>query len=66
MKMKMIVLTAIMTLSFSVVTEAATLSETEQELEISSSSEILRSNLFDIPFIDILEITPLFYPPLDC
>ncbi|MGN7388670.1 3D domain-containing protein [Sporosarcina sp. SAFN-015] len=66
MKMKMIVLTAIMTLSFSVVTEAAISSGTEHEKEIGLPSEEIRPNLSDIPFIDILENTiSLFYPPLD-
>ena len=65
-KMKMIVLTAILTLSYSVVTDAAILSEKEQDVEITSPSEILRSNLSDIPFFDLLEnAIPFFYPPLE-
>lgn len=65
-KMKMIVLTAIMTLSFSVVTEAAIFSLTEQNEEIVDTTEEVRSNLNDIPFIEFWEDAfPLFYPPLD-
>lgn len=67
-KMKMIVLTAIMTLSFSVVTEAAIFSNTESGEEITNLSQEVRPNLNDIPFIGMWEGTfpfPLFYPPLD-
>ena len=66
MKTKLILLTAIMTLSFSVLTEAAIFVETEQVADITSSSEIVQTNLSDIPFIHLLESTfPFFYPPLD-
>lgn len=65
-KMKMIVLTAIMTLSFSVVTEAAVFSLTEQSVENVNTTEEVSPNHNDIPFIEIWENAfPLFYPPLD-
>ncbi|MCM3745539.1 3D domain-containing protein [Sporosarcina luteola] len=65
--MKMMMLTAIMTLSFSAVTEAALFSQTESEEEITNlSKEEVSPNLIDIPFAEIWEGTfPLFYPPLD-
>lgn len=65
-KMKMIVLTAIMTLSFSVVAEAAIFNSTEQIEEIVDTTEEVESNHNDIPFIESLgNAFPLFYPPLD-
>ncbi|WP_432360918.1 3D domain-containing protein [Sporosarcina sp. UB5] len=65
-KIKLIAMTAMLTLSFGVVTEAAVLSQTEQVVEIESNSQDVRSNLADIPFINILESTiSLFYPPLE-
>jgi len=65
-KKKMIVLTAIMALSFSVVTEAAISGETVHEQTIGLPSIEIKPNLSDIPFIDLFESTiPLFYPPLD-
>ncbi|WP_305880120.1 3D domain-containing protein [Sporosarcina sp. Marseille-Q4943] len=64
--MKLIMLTAIMTLSFSVVTEAALFSQTEHADETTDLSQEVRPNLHDVPFIEIWESTfPLFYPPLD-
>ncbi|MCM3711384.1 3D domain-containing protein [Sporosarcina luteola] len=64
--MKMIMLTAIMTLSFSVVTEAAIFSQTENGEEITNLSQEVRPNLIDIPFAEILrDAFPLFYPPLE-
>ncbi|MFC5603782.1 3D domain-containing protein [Sporosarcina koreensis] len=64
--MKMIVLTAILTFSFAVVTQAATLSLTEQSVGTVDSPEEVSSNLNDIPFFEVWENTfPLFYPPLD-
>ncbi|MFS0690331.1 3D domain-containing protein [Sporosarcina sp. 179-K 8C2 HS] len=63
-KIKLIVLTAIMTLSFSVVTEAAIFSQTEHGEE--NANQQVWPNLHDIPFIEVWESTfPLFYPPLD-
>ncbi len=65
-KMKMIMLTAIMTLSFSVVTEAAIFSQTENGEDITNLSQEVRPNLNDIPFADIWkDAFPLFYPPLE-
>lgn len=66
MKMKMIMLTAIMTLSFSVVTEATMFSEKEHEKDAGILSEESKPSLNDIPFLDILESAiPLYYPPLE-
>ncbi|WP_304649732.1 3D domain-containing protein [Sporosarcina sp. ACRSL] len=64
MKLKMIVLTTIMTLSFSVVIEASTLGLIEnEEIAFTTEAEITYDT---IPFFDIWEnVFPLFYPPLD-
>jgi 3D (Asp-Asp-Asp) domain-containing protein len=65
-KKKIIVLTAIMALSFSVVTEAAITVEKEHVETIGLPSIENKMNLSDIPFFDLFgSKVPLFYPPLD-
>lgn len=67
-KMKMIVLTAILTVSFSIAAEAAVIPLTEHSAETLNTSVEVPSNLHDIPFVEVWENAfpfPLFYPPLD-
>lgn len=66
-KMKTIVMAAIMTLSFSIVTAEAESSQIQYTAETVPITENVRTNFTDIPFIDIWESSfpLLFYPPLE-
>lgn len=66
-KLKIMMVAAIITLSFSVVTVAAESNQIQETVEIVTTTEEMRTTFTDIPFMDVWDSSfpLLFYPPLE-